>query len=964
MNFRYLLLAAVLGLSACNGSDTSTNKKEADSTFSDVANAVKQLGDLNAQLDAGKKAIAEATQDLSGIKDQRSTEEKRRDELKTANDAAVAAAEKRLRELTEANDEAVAAAEKRLGELAEAERTKAVDLARAQSEYEALVGKDGTSTTAGKIFDETKKFDGLKTGVVAEQGKLDAANDSLDSLLGKDRKKTTEGKIFEAQKELDDLIRTDPENLGRIAKKQAELQALQDDVTSEQGKVASAKNELTKLLGGDLTGKTAGLVFDVDQKLAKLKLDAATEEAKLNKAKKDLDDLVREDLPNPGEIAKARKLRDDLKAEGEKLLSDARKDAARILAKASADAGRFDDAGKFLTDAGLNDEAIELYKKAGKIDKAAVLLTAAGKLEDAYKLYAPEDKAITDPNPYGAATYGSVTFDKVDESPSVKHHSMQLGDKTVWFTAKAGHLVAYAQKDKNNPDAKRDPQAAVFYMSYTRDDMPKENRPVTFFFNGGPGESSIWLHLGAWAPWRLKVDQPNVPTDAKSGPPKSYPFVGNPETLLDKSDLVFVDPIGSGYSQAISSDVKKHINKDFWGVDADAKIMRDFVTRYINVNNRQSSPKYLYGESYGGGIRVPVLTKLLIDAGTTGFEEDKSDRPPVVLTGSTLHSPILDYGSNCSTGGGSSCAGYVPTYVLTSDFFGQSTERDKNRPYSEFVDRVRTFAREKHTGAITEFLKSGDAWAAYKNTAEGRAYLGEVVRLTGITATKLSEKLPDKSWTITTYTNLWEKLPNVVVGKCEPDRKQNDGYMNALKPGFSFNLYDTRMVVQGSVPYDFEYSEDDAFKAEMKKFLPKYLNYTNNAEYIASAELTNKELKNFWDWGTNREGVEKTKTSTLSDITMALNTAPKLKLIVTHGYFDAATPFFQTELDLDAKVKVNGSDIKLSDRIPVYNFEGGHMIYYVEKERPALKRAMDDFYDAPPYSPPTVASVQKSAAVQ
>jgi hypothetical protein len=133
MNFRYLLLAAALGLSACNGSDTSTTKKEADSTFSDLENAKKQLGDLNAQLAAGLDALADNTQKLDLVKDQRTAEEKRRDELKVANDAAVAAANKRLRELTEAAE------------------AKASDVARAESEYEALVGKDGTRTTAGKI---------------------------------------------------------------------------------------------------------------------------------------------------------------------------------------------------------------------------------------------------------------------------------------------------------------------------------------------------------------------------------------------------------------------------------------------------------------------------------------------------------------------------------------------------------------------------------------------------------------------------------------------------------------------------------------------------------------------------------------------------------------------------------------------------------------------------------------------
>lgn len=302
----------------------------------------------------------------------------------------------------------------------------------------------------------------------------------------------------------------------------------------------------------------------------------------------------------------------------------------------------------------------------------------------------------------------------------------------------------------------------------------------------------------------------------------------------------------------------------------------------------------------------------------------------------------------------------VPTYVLTSDFFGKSTARDKSRPLAEFADKVRAFTREKHIPVIKEWKKGVAPWTTFKGTEEGKAYLKEIVRLTGVTTAKLS----DRDWRVTEYTNLWETRTNVSPGKCEPDRAEQEGFMNALKPGFSYNQYDTRMVIEGSVNYDFEYAEDNAFKAEMARFLPKYLNYNNNAEYIASSELTNRDVSNLWDWKTNRGGVSKTSSNTLTDITLTINTAPGLKFIVTHGYFDVVTPFFQTELDLGVTVKVNGADVRLSDRIPVHTFEGGHMVYFVENERAALKQAMDDFYDAPPYSPPTAAPVQKSAALQ
>ena len=1080
MNFRYLLLAAILGLSACNGSDSSTNKKEADSTFSDLADAKAELEKVNAQKEAGERDKIVLAGEIAAL-------EARQEELRSAIGSAAAELNRLQGEDGKGGEIAtqkayladlISQADRKVADIETAKQTlvqlgsiadKSSAIGLAKSSYDKLV--EDTETKTEELNKATELLEKLQ-GNDGKGGSIKEARDRLIALEGEDGKGGSikiatdsladlnaklailngkgEGSIFEAQEKLKELKGDGTTgNPGAIALAQNELEERRtalldltgDGTDKNPGEIAKATKELVDLVGEDGKG---GKVADARKTLADVDGQIATARETLKSAQEALETLQGKDGKG-GDIAAARKTLDTLsadiktaqdelaaaqeawkklagddgkggeialeqkkladlieqaankaedirkagleleriKVDGKATTDKATLDAARILSQAAFDAGRFDDAGTFLTAAGLNDEAIELYKKAGKnekagdllaaagkseeaieqykkagsVDKAAALLTAAGKLEDAYKLYAPEDKSVDDSNPYGEDANGSVAFDKIDETPSVKRHSMQLGGKTVWFTAKAGHLIAYGQKDKNNPDAKRDPQAAVFYMSYTRDDMPKETRPVTFFFNGGPGESSIWLHLGAWAPWRLKVDQPNVPADAKSGPPKSYPFVGNPETLLDKSDLVFVDPIGSGYSQAISSDVKKHINKDFWGVDADAKIMRDFITRYSNTNKRQTSPKYLFGESYGGGIRVPVLTKMLIDAGTEGFEGEKAGKTWIALTGSVLYAPVVNYASNCRSGDRyASCAGFLPTYILTGAYF----DKPSARTMADRADEARVFTRTKHMPAIQQFRSSG--WDAFKTTADGKAYLSDIARLTRVSAVDIPGRFP--MFPSDYYDNYWAENPNMDIGRVEPDRGRDPlGFMNFLKPGQSYNAYDTRMLVQGAVGYDFEYSEDNAFKAEMAKFLPNYLNYSNKARhYVASAELTSSNWS--WDWSTNRAGVTKIKSSSLSDLTLAINYAPEIKLMTLHGYFDGVTPFFQTELDFDLPVKVNGADMKLSDRIPTHVFEGGHMVYFVEKERPALKRTMDDFYDAPPYSPPATVPAQKSAVLQ
>ncbi|MDR6632722.1 carboxypeptidase C (cathepsin A)/predicted nucleic acid-binding Zn-ribbon protein [Phyllobacterium sp. 1468] len=1028
MNFRYLLLAAALGLSACNGSDSSTKNNETEGTFSDLANAKAELVKVNAQKDAGEKdvaalearqkelrsAIGSATAELDRLQGgdgkggEISAQKARLAEL--AKEAEGKAAEIKTAKETLAR---LGSLEDKSGEigLAKAAYDKLVldaaatveELKKATEKLTRLAGEESDGGEGGEIKAAKERLADLQSKIDDANNKLKSAQDSLEILNGKG-----EGSIFAAQEKLKKLT-GDGADPGEIAKATKERDDLQEAARKANDDLVAARQKLATLQGDDGKG---GEIADAERKLldvtkeikttgemlkaarealnklqgengdggdiaaarktletlsdeiltAQDKLAAAQEAWKklagedgkggdIAAEQKKLDDLIKLAADKAEEIKKAGLELERIKLDGKAITDEATLDAARIRSEALFDAGRYVEAANLLKKVGLASEAASL------IDKAAGLLTAAGKLEEAYMLYAPDNHPIEDSNPYGDDPNGSVAFDKVDETPSVKRHSMQLGGKTVWFTAKAGHLIAYGQKDKNNPDAKRDPQAAVFYMSYTRDDLPKEGRPVTFFFNGGPGESSIWLHLGAWAPWRLKVDAPNVPADASAHAPESYPFIGNPETLLDKSDLVFVDPVGTGYSQAISSDVKNHINKDFWGVDADAKVMRDFITGYINANNRQSSPKYLYGESYGGGIRVPVLTRLLADAGTTGFEEDKSGKPPVVLTGSILHSPILNYATNCRAGDTSaSCAGFLPTYILTGAYF----EESDTRTMADRADEARTFTKTKHIPAIAQFRSGSTGWDAFKTTEDGKAYLSEIARLTHVSAVEIPSLNPKK--VVDKIKNYWAVYPNMDIGRVEPDRKGALGYMNFLKPGMSYNIYDTRMLVQGAVKYDFEYSEDIAFKAEMATFLPDYLNYKNNARYVASAELTSSNWS--WDWGSNRGGGAKITAETLSDLGLAINYAPELKLMVTHGYFDAATPFFQTELDLDKVVKVNGADVKLSDRIPVHDFEGGHMIYYVEKERPALKKTMDDFYDAPPYTPPAVPPVQKSAALQ
>src|SRR5277367_604344 len=220
------------------------------------------------------------------------------------------------------------------------------------------------------------------------------------------------------------------------------------------------------------------------------------------------------------------------------------------------------------------------------------------------------DQPFFDQTAYGNGPDDSIT--DVSESAAITHHTTALGGRTIPYTATAGHLVIV---DPSSSKA----TAKIFYVAFTVGGVDPSTRPVTFFYNGGPGSSSVFVLLGSFAPMRLKTDLPNFT------PPAPYTLEPNPDSLLDRSDLVFINPVGTGYSAAIAPNK----NRDFWGVDQDANSLKQFIKRFLTKNNRWNSPKFLFGESYGTARSCVLAYRL---------HEDGVD-----LNGITLQSSILDY---------------------------------------------------------------------------------------------------------------------------------------------------------------------------------------------------------------------------------------------------------------------------------------------------------------------------------
>ena len=439
---------------------------------------------------------------------------------------------------------------------------------------------------------------------------------------------------------------------------------------------------------------------------------------------------------------------------------------------------------------------------------------------------APPPPTFTDPVLYSTAPTASLA--SAAEISAVTHHQLAINGVMLNYTATAGHLTARALTSNA-------PEASFFYVAYTLDGASAATRPVTFFYNGGPGSSTVWLHLGSYGPKRL------VTGDPATTAPTPFPLVDNAESLIDVSDLVFVDAVGTGLSEAIAPNV----NLTFWGVDADAAVFRDFVMRYVAANNRAASPRFLFGESYGT-TRSSVLANMLESAG-------------VSINGVVLQSSILDYNSNCGVGLPMvSCAGYLPSYGATGAWYGRDNPNPSAAALPAFVAQMRTLAAGQYDPAVIAFLTMAAAPPA--------ALLQQLVATTG---------MPLGGWQ--THFNMGP-----------------DFYQFNLIPGTLIGLYDARVSAPMGSPLAAEGDPSSTFiNASFATAITSYLNsqlqYSNPSSYV----LLSNAIQS---WNYSHDG--QALPDTIPDLAAALAQNPALRVLSVNGYHDLVTPFFQTERDL------------------------------------------------------------------
>uniref|UniRef100_UPI001A8EC739 S10 family peptidase n=1 Tax=Trinickia acidisoli TaxID=2767482 RepID=UPI001A8EC739 len=481
--------------------------------------------------------------------------------------------------------------------------------------------------------------------------------------------------------------------------------------------------------------------------------------------------------------------------------------------------------------------------------------------------------------PHASSAAASVAAQPAPRETSVvTKHSLRLDGRRIEYRATAGTLLLR--------DDKGAPEASMFYVAYTSPAERGTPRPVTFLFNGGPGAASVFLLMGSVGPKRVQTSSPSAT------PPAPYVLADNPDSLLDKSDLVFIDAIGTGFSKVVGHGEGKH----FWSVDGDLDAFIRFIDRYLTVNDRWNSPKFLIGESYGTARAAMLAYRL--------GEHDIS------LNGVVLISSVLNSAEN-SPGLDLMYVRYLPSYAATAwyhDKLGPSKPAD----LPAFLDEVREFA----AGPYAQALAKGDALT----DAERDAIAAQVARYTGL----------DAQYVVRTRLRI------------EPAHFRKQLLLGQAR---GVGRYDSRFE---SIEYDDAWSSPDydaaekyitsAFDAALHHHLAQDLHYPSDSPY----RVFNDHVLATWDWK-HREWWDETLSVpyAAADLAEAMRQNPRLKVLSANGYFDLATPFFETEYDL-AHMNLEPS---LRKNLSVTYYATGHMIYLDDSALHALKSDLARFYD-------------------
>ena len=470
----------------------------------------------------------------------------------------------------------------------------------------------------------------------------------------------------------------------------------------------------------------------------------------------------------------------------------------------------------------------------------------------------------------------------VPTTPAAKtQHTLAIDGRIYRYTATAERLTLV--------DKHAAPSASIFATSYELDNAPHARRPVAFLWNGGPGSSTLWLHMGSFGPLRVSTNDTGVIV-----PPAH--MVANDGTLLGSTDLVFIDAPGTGYSRLVGKSAKT----DFYGVDEDARAFTQFIETWLTAHGRWGSPKFLIGESYGTTRAANVVDRLQIDGvGING----------VVLVSAALDLTGLD---PALPGDDRSNIAFLPTEAAVAWYHHAAPTHPAT--LEGLLDDVRAFA----VGPYASALLQGDRLDAATRASIGsklHAYLGLDEAYIARADLRIDPTRFEKELQRTTG-KLTGRLDGRFVGY-DLDR-------NADSPAYDATL---DASIQAAFVGEFKrYVRDDLHFRADDRYLP-----TNYGEVGSAWKLTRDSS----DVGLGNVSLP----NVLPDLAQALSRNPALRVFSANGYYDLATPFFGTELDLHHL----GLDPALRSHITYGYYPAGHMIYLEPISRTRLRADIETF---------------------
>lgn len=477
---------------------------------------------------------------------------------------------------------------------------------------------------------------------------------------------------------------------------------------------------------------------------------------------------------------------------------------------------------------------------------------------DGYVLHMPEEAKPVEQTPK------TITFS--EEQPIEREHEITMGGKKLKYKTTVGRMPFKNEFEEI--------EAQMFYMAYTVETKDKANRPLMFSFNGGPGSPSVWLHLGALGPKRVQM------TESGEFPPPPHRLIDNEATWLEYADLVFIDPINTGFSRAKNKEISdKHL-----GVQGDIESVSEFIRLYISRNERWSSPLYLVGESYGT-LRSAGISGHLIDRG-------------IAFNGIILVSSILNYQTaRFVKGNDLPYVLFLPTYAATAHYHGVVPKR---RDLRRFLREVERYA----LGEYSSILARGDSITP----AERKRTIQNLAKYTGLRPAFIDQS----NLRINIHSFCKELLR---------DRKRTVGRIDSRFVGIDGDHTAQQIEHDPSIS-----ALMPPYVGTFNQYVRSELGYKSDLEY----NVFNKVFQD-WNWGSAGQGMPDTSEA----LRKAMSKNPHMRVYIASGFYDLATPFMATDYTLNHM----GLDAGLKGNFETGEYEAGHMMYI---HGPSLDRLKSD----------------------